>query len=256
MANSFMNQKSKINNFALIGNLQQLCLLVIKQVKSQFNQSFWQFTSRCKLQWQLILEALNGSSQLQCYCQGLCRNTVVTLIRMIQATKHYNQVNHTISTKMLSNYKEMVKTWKGLWWKMYEGWPRSMQEYCWLHNHDYSGWKTMWQRKRFASLSKISSVINWHSYAGLGCSPLHSHFNFTLQTFSSIGYIFLTRCVLAESLYTPGFLKLLLSVCACGIPIPKAINYIHVIMNLYIKLSKFAMFQNVTKQFYPWTSAY
>ena len=32
----------------------------------------------------------------------------------------------------------------------------------------------------------------------------------------------------------------------------KAVNYIHVILNLYIKLSKFAMFQNITKQFYPW----
>ena len=55
----------------------------------------------------------------------------------------------------------------------------------------------------------------------------------------------------------PGFLKLLLStksvcmyacvcVCVC-VSTPEAINYIHVILNLYNQLNKFAGFRNVTK---------
>ena len=42
----------------------------------------------------------------------------------------------------------------------------------------------------------------------------------------------------------PGFLKLLLFV-KSRVSIPEALNYIHVILNLYIKVSKFSMFQNV-----------
>ena len=59
----------------------------------------------------------------------------------------------------------------------------------------------------------------------------------------------------------PGFLELFLSikldvcVCAC-VSAPESINYIHVIMNLYIKLSKFATFGKVTNQFYPWMWPY
>ena len=49
----------------------------------------------------------------------------------------------------------------------------------------------------------------------------------------------------------PGFLKLLLStmlVCLCVyVSAPKAINYIHVIMNLYNQLNKFVAFRNITK---------
>ena len=39
------------------------------------------------------------------------------------------------------------------------------------------------------------------------------------------------------------------SVC---VPAPEAINYIHVIFNLYKQLNKFVMFRNVTKQFFAW----
>ena len=53
----------------------------------------------------------------------------------------------------------------------------------------------------------------------------------------------------------PDFLKLLLSVksvclcvcvCVC-LSVPKAINYIHVILNLYNQLNMFVVFRNVTK---------
>ena len=40
-------------------------------------------------------------------------------------------------------------------------------------------------------------------------------------------------------------------VCAC-VSTTEAINYIHVIVNLHIKLSKFATSQNLTKRFCPW----
>ena len=33
---------------------------------------------------------------------------------------------------------------------------------------------------------------------------------------------------------------------------PEAIDYILIILNLYINVSKFATCQNTTKQFYPW----
>ena len=33
---------------------------------------------------------------------------------------------------------------------------------------------------------------------------------------------------------------------------PEAINYIHMIFNLYNQLNKFVMFRNVTKQFFVW----
>ena len=36
------------------------------------------------------------------------------------------------------------------------------------------------------------------------------------------------------------------------VSIPEAINYIDVILNLYIKASKFATLRNIMKQFYPW----
>ena len=52
----------------------------------------------------------------------------------------------------------------------------------------------------------------------------------------------------------PGLLKLLLSttlvcvcVCVCVCLPPEAINYIHVILNLYNKLNKFVAFRNATK---------
>ena len=53
----------------------------------------------------------------------------------------------------------------------------------------------------------------------------------------------------------PAFLKLLLSarsvcVCACAcvrVPAPEAINYIHVILNLYNQRNKFVAFRNVMK---------
>ena len=50
-----------------------------------------------------------------------------------------------------------------------------------------------------------------------------------------------------------GFLKLLLSVtsvcvCACVcVPAPEAMNYIHMISNLYNQLNKFVAFRNVMK---------
>ena len=51
--------------------------------------------------------------------------------------------------------------------------------------------------------------------------------------------------------FSPGFLKLLLSakpvcVCVC-VPAPKAINHIHMILNLYNQLNKFVAFRNITK---------
>ena len=55
---------------------------------------------------------------------------------------------------------------------------------------------------------------------------------------------------------TPGFMKLLLSaklvclcVCMCArvCVCPKAINYIHVILNLFNHLNKYVTFRNVTK---------
>ena len=61
--------------------------------------------------------------------------------------------------------------------------------------------------------------------------------------------------MLAEGWSAPGFLKLLLSVkslclhvcvCVC-VSAPKAINYIHVILNLYNQLNKFVAFRNVRK---------
>ena len=39
------------------------------------------------------------------------------------------------------------------------------------------------------------------------------------------------------------------SVCVSA---PEAINYIHVIYNLYNQLNKFVTFRNVTKQFFLW----
>ena len=49
---------------------------------------------------------------------------------------------------------------------------------------------------------------------------------------------------------TSGFLKLLLFVMPVCVSTPKAINYIHVIFNLYNQLNKFVMFRNITKQFF------
>ena len=61
----------------------------------------------------------------------------------------------------------------------------------------------------------------------------------------------------AKGRRTPGFLKLLLSatsVCLCAyvcvrmcVSAPEAINYVHVIFNLYNQLDKFVAFRNVTK---------
>ena len=52
----------------------------------------------------------------------------------------------------------------------------------------------------------------------------------------------------------PGFLKLFLSAksvgvcaCVCVCVRPEAINYIHVILNLYNQLNKFVAFRNATK---------
>ena len=50
----------------------------------------------------------------------------------------------------------------------------------------------------------------------------------------------------------PSFLKLLLSaksvcLCVCIRICPEAINYIHVILNLYNQLNKFVAFRNITK---------
>ena len=63
--------------------------------------------------------------------------------------------------------------------------------------------------------------------------------------------LFVKPGVPVEGWRVPGFLKLLLSatsVCvfAC-VSAPKAINYIHVILNLYNRLNKFVAFRNVTK---------
>ena len=54
---------------------------------------------------------------------------------------------------------------------------------------------------------------------------------------------YLTRCTLAEGQYTPGYLKLLLSATVCLSARPKAINCIHIILNLYNQLNKFVVFK-------------
>ena len=51
------------------------------------------------------------------------------------------------------------------------------------------------------------------------------------------------------------FLFLTSSVCVCPracVSAPEAINYIHMILNLYNQLNKFVTFRDIMKQYYAW----